>query len=197
MSDILNAVLDVADGFGIFGFDPTTQWGLFLDGEPVLDYDSVAAFGFKQDYPLSTYKVEQGAFETYDKVEQPYDVRMQFVAGGDGDRRRSFINSIMAIKGDLEQYDAITPDFSYLGVNVTHVDYDQTADKGVGLLRINVYLQQVRVTDSAQFNTATPLNNTKSPDSAETVNNGTVQANDVPANAPNIGTAAILQQGFH
>lgn len=179
MSDILNAVLEVADGLGVFGFDPSTQWGLFLDGEQAIVADSVTAFSFKQDYPLSTYKVERGAFETYDKVEQPYDVRMQFVAGLDAENRRALIDSVMAIKGDLNLYDAVTPDQTFLSCNVTHVDYDQAADKGVGLVRINVYLTQVRVTESAQYNSATPLNNTKSPESADAVNNGTVQTKTI------------------
>jgi hypothetical protein len=178
MSDVFTT-LATADGFGVFGFDPATQWGLFLDGVSVIEADSVTAFSFKQDYPLSTYKVEQGGFETYDKVETPYDVRMQFVAGLDADNRRAFIDSVMAIKGDLNRYDAVTPDQTYIGCNVAHVDYEQHADRGVGLVRINVYLTQIRVTDSAQYNTAAPLNNTKSPESADPVNNGTVQSKSI------------------
>lgn len=196
MSDILNAVLDVADGFGVFGFDPSTQWGLFRDGAQVVEADSVTAFDYKQDYPLSTYQVEEGGFETFDKVEMPYDVRLEFVTGGDLEARQAMLASIKAIQGSLDVFDAVTPEWTYLSCNVSHVDYGQRPDRGVGLLRVSVHLTQVRVEAAAQYNTATPLTATKAPEAKDVVNNGTVQSQpDVPT-GQTFGGTRILPPTF-
>ena len=58
----------------------TPQWGIYLNGVAVLSYDNQMSFGYKQDWKISTYPVEQGSFQSYDKVQLPFEVRMR-VAG--------------------------------------------------------------------------------------------------------------------
>lgn len=173
MSDILNAVL-TADAAPA-AFDSSTQWGIFLDGAPVIVADQVNAFSYKQDWPLSTYPVEQGGFETYDKVQLPFEPRVRFATGGTQGDRQALLDSIAAIAGDLKLYDVVTPEAVYTSCNVTHYDYERNEGPGAGWIKINVYLMEVRITASAQYNTATPLANTQSPTAADPVSNGTVQ----------------------
>lgn len=193
MSDILDALL-TADAITFGTFEQASEWGIFLDGEPVVVADQVKSFAFRQDFQVSTYPVEQGGFETYDKVQVPFEPRVQFVSGGDLANRQALLDSIAAIVGDLNLYDVVTPERVYLSCNVTHHDYERTSESGVGLIKVNVHLLEVRVTVSAQYNTATPLSNTKSPGAADPVSNGTVQPN-VSSSAPNLG-AAILPANF-
>jgi len=59
-----DVVLLVADAVSLF-FGVTPQWGIFLDGEPVVVADNVVAFGFKKSARISKYPQEQGAFASY------------------------------------------------------------------------------------------------------------------------------------
>jgi hypothetical protein len=173
MSDILNSLLsaDIVSG----EFDNTSQWGIFLNGSMVVTAESVNSFAYKEDWPLSTYTVEQGAFQTYDKIHLPYEVRVRFSTGGSLAERSALIDSIDSIDGDYNLYDVVTPEKTYISCNITHVDYDRS--NGIaGLLVINVYLWEVNASATPQYNSATPLANTQSPTSTDQTNNGTVQA---------------------
>jgi hypothetical protein len=146
----------------------SAQWGIYRDGLPVVIADSVVSFGYKQDWTIADYPVEEGAFESYDKVETPFGIRVRFASGGSTANRQELINSIEAIAGDLELYDVVTPEQVYTSVNITHYDYHRDAKSGVGLLLLDVWLIEVRVTAQASFA------NTKSPTAAGTTNGGTV-----------------------
>ncbi len=148
------------------------QWGIFLNGAPVVTADSVVDFTLKKEFALSDYPVEEGAFETYDKVIIPFDCRLRFSAGGSLANRQSLLDSIDAISGDLNFYDAVTPEVVYPSCNVVHYDYRRTSRNGVGLIIVDVWLLQVRVGTSSS---SSALTNTAQPSGADPQNDGTVQ----------------------
>lgn len=163
------------------------QWGIFKDGKSVIKADNVLSFEYKRDWTISDYPIEEGGFESYDKVQLPFDARVRFSAGGSLDTRQALIDSIEAIAGDLLLYDVVTPEKTYQSVNVVHYDLHRKSDDGVGLLKIDVYLEEVRNTAQAAFSTAAaaPADNAsktpapKSPTAAPQKNNGTVQPKQV------------------
>ena len=162
---IIALVADVV-GF-LFGKGP--QWGIFLNGKPALLADSVVDFSYKREYTLSDYPVEQGAFESYDKVQTPFDARFRFSAGGSTSNRQNFLNALDMIEASLALYDVVTPEKVYKSVSVVHIDYKRTNSNGVGLIVADVWCSQVRVTSVPAFT------NTQSPAGASPVNGGTVQ----------------------
>lgn len=127
------------------------QWGLFLDGEPVVVADNVVGFEFKQDYRIASYPVEEGSFESYNKVQTPFGVRLRFSSGGSAADRQALIESVDNIIGSLDQFDGVTPEKVYENLNPVHQDLHRTARNGVGLLVIDVFCEQVRVTATPQF----------------------------------------------
>lgn len=129
-----------------FGLPVSNQWGIFLNGSPVVQADCVVSFSYKQDWTIADYQVEQGAFESYDKVERPFDVRVRYSAGGDDANRQALLDSIAAIADDLNFYDVATPEQVYQSANVAHYDYTRTSVNGVGLLVVDVWLLEVRET---------------------------------------------------
>lgn len=175
----------VADAVRFFVSGLAPQWGIFLDGAPVIVADSVVSFGFKQDWPISDYPIEEGSFESYDKVETPFMTRVRLACGGSTSRRQAFIDSIAAIVGDLNLYDVVTPEIVYENVNVTHWDYNRTAQNGVGLVTVDLWLLQIRVNATATFS------NTKSPSAAGTQSGGAVQT--VPPTPSQQSSAAEVQ----
>ena len=154
---------------GIEGLGSGPQWGIFLDGAPVLDYDSFVSFDYKQDYVISTYPVENGGFQSYDKVQLPFDVRVKVSAGGSIANRAAFLASIDAVIGDTNLYDVVTPEITYTSVNFTHRDVHRAAANGLGLLVVDLWMEEVRETGSTAFQ------NTQQPGEAGQVGGGNVQ----------------------
>lgn len=167
---------------GLLSFAGASRWGLYLGGRSVIEADTIIAFDHKQEWVLADYPLERGAFESYDKVQIPYDVRLIFVAGGSEANRGGLLASVAAIAGDLNLYDAVMPEKIFSRLNVIHYDFRRTAQNGVGLLSVALWCQEVRETTStagASNPSATGgIGDTASPSGADPVNGGTVQARD-------------------
>jgi hypothetical protein len=146
-----------ADLFIGYGFGAPPQWGIFLNGAPVVIADTVTDFGYQQDWVIADYPVERGGFESYDKVNSPYRIRLQFVSGGNEANRQALLDSITAIGDTLTRYDVLTPEAVYTSVNVEHYSYRRTARNGLGLMIVDVHLLEIREDQGNDFqNTASP-----------------------------------------
>lgn len=144
------------------------QWGIFQDGEPVIVADSVVSFDFRQEYNLLDYPVEGGTFQSYNKVQNPFDARIRLSSGGSEANRQHLIDEVGAIIGDFELYDVVTPEKTYHNVNLTHQDYRRTSINGAGMVVIDIWLKQIRVSAPATFTS------TKTPAGAGAIDNGAV-----------------------
>lgn len=163
------ATLMTRDTYTYFSGVFRKQWGLFLNASPVVTADSVADMSYRQDWNISDYPLEKGAFESYNKVQVPFDVRLRFVSGGSESNRAALLSSIASVAGTLTLYSAVTPEKVYSSVNVKHYDYRRTAVNGVGMIILDVWCEEVRVTSNTTFA------NTAAPSGAGQVNDGTVQ----------------------
>jgi hypothetical protein len=56
-------------------------------------------FDFDQDWTIADYPQEQGAFQSYDKVQMPFECRVRLACSGPPAQRQAFLNSIFAIAG--------------------------------------------------------------------------------------------------
>jgi hypothetical protein len=146
------------------------QWGIFQGGAPVVVADSVADMSYRQEWVVSDYPVEQGAFQSFDKVALPFDVRFRYNAGSAA-QRQALLGSIAAIAGTTNLYDVVTPDAVYNNVTITHYDYHRTAQRGLGLLSVEVWALWV----NEQAALANAAGNTATPSGADPVSGGTVQ----------------------
>ncbi len=171
-----DAVLLIADA--VTSIFSTPQWGIYLDGEPVVVADNVVAFGFKKSARISKYPQEQGAFASYNKVAIPAEPRLQYSTGGTIADRQAFLASVDPLVSDLNLYDVVTPEMTYSGYNVIDYDFPRTADRA-GLITIDIRLEQVVIAGASQFS------NTASPSDAGQTNNGLVQPQ--PYKGPNLG----------
>jgi hypothetical protein len=146
-NDVVLLLADVVSE--ILGFF-APQWGIYLDGFPVLTYDSQIGFNYSQDWKVSTYPVEQGSFQTYNKVQMPSEIRCRFSAGAGTLNRQEMLQSVDAVMSTTELYDVVTPENVFLGYNFTHRDYDREA-ANVGLVVVDLWLTEVLETATAQF----------------------------------------------
>lgn len=161
-----SASIGVSIGLGsIF----SSTWGIYSGGSPIIVADTVTGFDYKQEWSLSDFPVERGAFETYDKVQLPFDVRVRFVAGDTLANRSALLGSLAAIAGTTQLFDAVTPEATYTNVNITHYDYRRSARRGLGLLEVDVWCLEVRQ------GAMTIGTSTASPSASAQQNGGSVQ----------------------
>lgn len=176
-----------AAGLPFFG-SGAAEWGIFRRGSPVVVCDNVVAFDHKADWAISDYPVEGGQFESYNKVTIPYDVRLVFTAGGSEANRAALLNSLRAIVGDLNYYDAVSPEAVYTPVNLVHLDYRRTAQNGVGLITVSVWCRQVRQVKSSTAGAAGGADATGSDTPSATGSTGETAA---PSGADQINSGAV------
>lgn len=166
------------DGPNLPGQSQPQQWGIYQKGAPVITADNVVSVEYKKDWNVSDYQQEQGAFASYNKVANPYTAKVQFSTGGSNQNKQDFIDSIEAIADDLKLYDVVTPERTYNNANITYNGYRRTATDGVGLLKIDVYVTEIRVTAEVGFS------NTKQPAGTDASNGGTTQTTPVATIQP-------------
>lgn len=128
-----------------------TRWGIFLNGVPVLAADNQISFEYLQDFPISDYPVEKGGFQSYNKVQLPGDIRVSFSAGGSEENRQAFLASVDAVMNTISLYDVVTPEKIFLGYNFTHRNFRRTAQRGVGLIVVELRLTEVRPVVTTTF----------------------------------------------
>lgn len=170
------------------------QWGIFSGfGAPLLIGDSVVAVDYRREYRISDYPVEEGGFGSYDKVSDPYDVRVTIAVSGKGDllsnlatggalgaiftgtdnataARSQFLNKLERAAASLDLVQVLTPESTYTDLNIVHHDYRREARSGAALITVDVWLREVRMTATAAFTS------TQDPSGADTQSGGTVQA---------------------
>jgi hypothetical protein len=172
-----DALLSGDTVFG-YGAGSPPQWGIFFNGQPVVLADTVTTFSYKQDWAISDYPVERGGFESYDKVNTPFGIQIQFVSGGSEAKRQALLDSIAAIGDPLTLYDVLTPEAVYVGVNVDRYDYRRTSNNGLGLMIVDVHLIEIREDGVTDFK------NTKSPSGFQASPTGNIQSPEVSATPP-------------
>lgn len=173
------------DLLSALGVLPARQWGVFrADGTAAINADSFISIDFSHEYRISNYPQEQGGFESYNKVQTPFEPRITLVKGGNDGDRTQFLNQIALTLGTTDLYSIITPEKTYSSVNVTRYDYQRTRDNGATLITANIWFEEVRVTGTAIFT------NTISPNGTANVNTGPVQ----PVALGSIDPVAIAAQ---
>ena len=166
------ASLLIADAGNILGFFAGPQWGVFnQDGSPALQPDSMVSLDVHKEWRIPNYPVEQGAFETYNKVFLPQIFKIRMTKGGTVGDRAAFLSQLDQMASSLNLYSVITPEGSANNsVNVSNYSYTRTSTNGVGLLTVEIDFTEVMVNATAAFS------NTAQPDGQDPTNTGTVQA---------------------
>jgi hypothetical protein len=153
----IGAVVELllTDALSLFSGLGSPTWGLFLDGQAVVTAESVISFEFQKTARISDFQVEEGGFESYNKVQRPREVRLRFSTGGSPADRQALLESAEAAMASLDLMDAVSPEAIYQSVNPVHMDYRRTAQNGVGLLTVDIFCEEVRVLSSSTFTTNT------------------------------------------
>lgn len=148
-------VLLTADAPGLLAaFGP--QWGIFdPSGAPVLVADSVASVEYDREYSVSDYPQERGAFESYNKVQVPFDAKVTLLSSL---TRFELLNILEPVVASLQLVAVVTPEVSYQSANLLRYALRRTVRGGVTLIEVDVWVKEIRFSvATAQSGTPRPV----------------------------------------
>lgn len=171
-----------------------TAWAiLYENGTPALEPDSVAAIDNRSEQRLVGHPVEQGSFNTINKVATPYEVRLRLTCSGNGPMTRdSFLAQLRTLVDGIDLLTIVTPDEVFESANLTHIDYRRESRNGVSLLTVDAWFEEVRQAG------ANPTTSTIAPSGAPNRDGGIVQAPTL--SVPSVGAIenyALRQVGLY
>jgi len=166
-----SAIILAANAVSLLSLFQGPKWGIFdKDGNPVIVGDSVKSVAVKKGYRISDYPVEDGAFASYNKVEQPFEAQCIFTKAGGDSERADFMATIQDAVASLELFSVVMPEFTFASANLTSYDFEREARNGVSLLTVAIGVEEVRVTATSAFTS------TQTPSGATPASGATVQA---------------------
>lgn len=119
-------------------------WGVFdSNNNRVIDADSVHAFGWRQEYRVSNYQVQRGAFASYNKTALPFEASVVLTKGGSLSARTAFLQQIDAVAASLNTYKILTPEKTYLNVNVTRPELSRRGPENACFFDVELYFVQI------------------------------------------------------
>lgn len=164
-------LLVVADATNILNLFSGPKWGIFnQDGSLAIQPDSMISLDFKKDYKIPNYPVEQGSFQSYNKVTLPRGTRVRMTKGGTDSDRANFIVQVNHAANSLNLYNVVMPEGTVnQNVSILNYGFSRTSENGAGLLMVDIEFIEVMVTATVAFS------NTTAPSGANPVNGGSVQ----------------------
>lgn len=130
---------------------------------------STVDFEYAQDFPLSNYPQEQGAFQSYNKVTMPFDVKLRLTSGGSVSVRQNFLQTCIAMSQSTALFDVVTPELVFASVNCSHIHWNRSAARGNTMITVELFFEQINEISATNFS------NTLSPTSAGQQSIGNVQ----------------------
>lgn len=120
--------------------------------EKVIVSDGPGEFEMKGDSSVSTYPVELGGFQSYNKVVNPEDFSLSLLCSGQGPMsHKDFLAACSKLKNGTDVIKLVTPKCVYPYVTCTGMSHQTTARNGVTLLKVNLTFKEVRVTGTTSF----------------------------------------------
>lgn len=155
------------------------QWGIFKQtGEPLIAVDSAASvpanstesIDYARDYRVSDYPQEKGAFQSYNKVQVPFQAKVGFLIST---TRTDFLNAIEAAAASLDIVTVVTPEIQYASANIIHYAYRRDGRSGRQLIRVDVWCEEIRISGGVLLSSSSDT--TQSPNAAPPTQSGPAQ----------------------
>lgn len=152
MSGVPFLGLLTADDPGLLALFGGPQWGIFSqDGQPILVADAVGTVEYQREYDVSNYPQEQGAFESYNKVQIPYQAKVTLLSSL---TREELLGTIEPIVASLDLVSVVMPELSYPSANLTQYGFRRTSRSGVTLIAVELWCKEIRVSASSSLSSS-------------------------------------------
>lgn len=126
-----------------------------IKGTYALRPDSFIKFEYKEIHKIPNYPVEQGSFQSYNKVTLPYEIKL-IVTKSNIFEIGPFINQILVLLNSTKLLSIVTPDKTFNSANLVNFDYRKEAKNGAVLLIAELTFQEVRIAPNPAAPVATP-----------------------------------------
>ena len=146
MSGLPPIVLLTADAPSILPEFGPPQWGIFdQGGQPILVSDAVGGVEYERQYDVSDYPQEQGAFQSYNKVQHPYEAQVTLLSSMTREVLLSILEPVVA---SLQLVSVVMPEWGYQSANLTRYQFRRTSRNGVTLIEVTVGCKEIRFANS-------------------------------------------------
>ena len=126
-----------------------------IKGTYALKPDSFVKFEYKEIHKIPNYPVEQGSFQSYNKVTLPYEIKL-IVTKSNIFEISAFINQILVLLNSTKLLSIVTPDKVYNSASLVNFDYRKDARNGAVLLIAELTFQEVRIAPNPSLPVAAP-----------------------------------------
>lgn len=159
------------------------KWGIFKstnNDQPIVP-DTIFAFDNRNEARVSDFPVQAGAFASYNKVQVPYELTVRLTKAGSVDDRQRFLAAIEAAYKSLDLYYVLTPERTYIDVNIMRYEVTRRGANGAYFLtEVDVFFREIRQV-AAQYSTSVAATrNAQEPSARPSVSQGVVQPQPVP-----------------
>lgn len=147
---------------------------------PVVVPDSFGEFSYRNEWKVTDAPLQLGAFASYNKVATPFEISLRMYKGGTKSDRTNFLKSIDAIAGTLNKYDIVTPEKTYVAVNVIRYEVARRGPRGAFFLgEVDLYFREIREVSATYDNTNVVIDAPKNASASTVSNVGSVVAQAV------------------
>ncbi len=161
--------------FELFG-DTQSSWGIYeKDLKTIaLEFDGFVEFGVDNSSQIAGYRIEEGQFGSYNKVDSPYEIVLTGIKTGTVNEIDAFLRKLDLISNDIKLYSIVTKGQIYNNANMLRYSYRRSPEAGFNILYITMVFVQIQSTDEVQFNVPT-----KTQSGQKVIDNGTVSTSKV------------------
>jgi hypothetical protein len=191
ISSIQGVVAMVSSDLGLVFGSPAVQplWGVFdaTTLKSVLNADSFLSFRGKGATKLVDFPIQNGAFNTYDKVRIPGTVTLRISKSGTVSDRAALLAQVNALLASITLYSVVTPEQTYTNMNMEDFELVRDDQRGAFFFtQLDLNFREIRPV-TAVYTTTT---------SAPDLSNAQAPAAQPPANLGNVapGTPSVGAQ---
>lgn len=142
-----------------------------------LAFDSIQSFEITGEADAPSEPIEQGEFSAYNKVTKPREIRCTLSRQGSREVLQDFLDTFERWRTGTILIDVMTPENFYPDFTLTSYNYSQTAEKGIGVLDVDLVLKEIKQVE--QQYTSIRAIDTRDPQHADTIDRGQVQTERV------------------
>jgi len=126
--------------------DAPQRWGIYdASGQQlVIVPDSIVGVDFRAESRVADYPIENGAFGSYNKVQEPFDFCFTMTCSGDAGTRKAFLDKLKELKDSCTLCSAVTPEDTWKNITIERYDWRRDARSGVQMLTVQVMACEVR-----------------------------------------------------
>jgi hypothetical protein len=152
-----------------------TVWGIFdQDGNAVIKPTSYLGFSNDNSWRIASFPLQDGEYSNFNKVVNPPLVSLKIAQSGSLQDRKNLLNKLQQIAGNLQKYNILVPEGTYLNYNIErYAIRRQGATGAYYFVDLEIFLQNIQETTSQYSNTDANTANAINPAALPPVNLGT------------------------